>query len=222
MMHSTQSRAKVGRILALGLLLAALVVAPLALAAKPAQAATTFTVNSTSDRSDLDFPGGVYDGSLDGKCFTGSVLVVQGEECTLRADIQEANKTPGADVINFDIPGTGVNTIAPTFELPAVTGPVTINGYSQPGAQPNTKAVGSDAVMKIMLSGAKTVNADALEIGASGSTVKGLVVNQWQGVGIRILGSGATGNRITGNYIGTDPDGAGAYQGNSRGEDRLG
>ena len=149
MMHSTQSRAKVGRILALGLLLAALVVAPLARAAKPAHAATTFTLNSTSDRSDLDFPGGVFDGSLDGKCFTSSVLVVQGEECTLRAAIQEANKTPGADVINFDIPGTGVNAIAPTFELPAVTGPVTINGYSQPGAQPNTKAVGCDAVLKI-------------------------------------------------------------------------
>jgi CSLREA domain-containing protein len=96
MMHSTQSRAKVGRILALGLLLAALVVAPLALAAKPAHAATTFTVNSTSDRSNLDFAGGVFDGSLDGKCFTGSMLVVQGEECTLRAAIQEANKTPGA------------------------------------------------------------------------------------------------------------------------------
>ena len=63
MMHSTQSRAKVGRILALGLLLAALVVAPLALAAKPAHAATTFTVNSVRDAGDNN-PG-------DGSCFTG-------------------------------------------------------------------------------------------------------------------------------------------------------
>src|SRR5215218_2267482 len=123
MMHTTQNMVAANRIMALGVLLAALMAAML-LAAGSAHASTTFTVNSTGDKNDLDFPGGVFEGSLDGKCFTGSVLVVQGEECTLRAAIQEANKTPGADVIEFDIPGTGVATIAPASGLPKITGPV--------------------------------------------------------------------------------------------------
>jgi hypothetical protein len=217
MMRLTINRVAGIRILALGAVLALMVMAAgTGLAAQPAHASTTFTVNSTGDKNDLDFPGGVFDGSLDGKCFTGSVLVVQGEECTLRAAIQQANKTPGADTIEFDIPGTGVATIAPASELPVITGPVTVNGYSQPGAKPNAKAVGSDAVLKIMLSGAKNFGS-GLQISAANSTVKGLVINQWSYTGVRIDGSGATGNRITGNYIGTDPDGAGANQGNSRG-----
>ena len=35
-----------------------------------------------------------------------------GDQCTLRAAIQQANATAGADTINFAIPGTGVKTIA--------------------------------------------------------------------------------------------------------------
>ena len=35
-----------------------------------------------------------------------------GDQCTLRAAIQEANATPGADLIRFFIPGTGVKTIS--------------------------------------------------------------------------------------------------------------
>ena len=173
MMQITRNRLAAGRIIAVGVLLAALLAAIL-MDARPAHASTTFTVNSTGDKNDLDFPGGVFDGSSGGRCYTGDDLVVQGKECTLRAAIQEANQTPGADTIEFDIPGIGVNAISPASQLPTITGPVSINGYSQPGARPNTEAVGTDAVLKIMLSGAKTVNADGLVIGASGSTVKGL------------------------------------------------
>src|SRR5919202_1654549 len=125
-MHLSQNREAASRIVALGVLLAALLAASLLLAAKPAHAATTFTVNSSGDKNDRDFPGGVFDGSSAGKCFKGEVMVVQGKECTLRAAIQEANKTPGADTINFDIPGTGVHTIAPASQLPAITRPVSI------------------------------------------------------------------------------------------------
>src|SRR3990170_768546 len=82
------------------------------LLAKPAYAATTFTVNSTGDKADQT-PG-------DGKCFTGDVLVI-GDECTLRAVIEEANAFTGADTINFDIPTTGVATISLASELPGIT-----------------------------------------------------------------------------------------------------
>ena len=209
MMQLEKNRITANRLLALGALLAALL-ASMMLVTRPVHASTTFTVNSTGDKNDLDFPGGVFDGSLDGKCFTGDVLVVQGEECTLRAAIQESNKTPGADTIEFDIPGTGVHHIAPLSQLPTVTGPVTINGYSQPGAQPSTKAVGSDAVLNVQLSGAKAMGADGLVIGGANTTVKGLAINNWSYAGVRIDGSGAMGNRIAGNFIGTDASGTNA------------
>jgi hypothetical protein len=178
MITSTQNRATTGKVLALVVLLATLA-ASLMLAAKAAHASTTSTVINTNDSG------------------AGS----------LRQAILDANATPGADVINFNIPGSGVQTIAPTTKLPQITEAVTINGYTQPGASPNTKAVGSDAVLKIELSGASASGADGLFITASNSTVKGLVINRWGNAGVHISGSGATGNKVVGNYLGTDASG---------------
>ena len=148
MMTTTRNRATTGKMMALGLLMAVLMAASL-LAASQARASTTFTVNSTEDHSDAVLTEG-------GPCDTGYRVPGPGgameAECTLRAAIEQANYTPGADIINFAIPGSGVKTVAPESALPTITGPVTINGYSQPGAQPNQKAVGSDAVLKIELS----------------------------------------------------------------------
>ena len=170
------------KVLALGIMLAALMAAWLVLAAGPAHATTAFTVNSTRDVGDYN-PG-------DGECFTGVVLVI-GPECTLRASIQEANAIPGADTIDFDVPTTAVATISPASQLPTITEAVTIDGYSQPGAKSNTLAVGNDAVLKVELSGPGS--GSGLRIGAAYSTVKGLVINRW-GEGIHISESGATGN----------------------------
>jgi CSLREA domain-containing protein len=197
MRTSTRYGATKGRMLALGALLAALV-ASLMLAAKPSHASTTFTVDSTADYGDAA-PG-------DGKCDIGTIMLI-GERCTLRAAIQEANKTSGADTIDFAIPAGQEPVITPATQLPTITGPVTINGYSQPGAQPNTKTVGTDAVLKVVLSGASAQYGNGLLIGGSNSTVKGLVINRWPQHGIRIDGPDATGNKITGNYIGTDATG---------------
>jgi len=184
MMTTTQYRATTGKLLAIAFLLASLA-ASLVLAAKPSYASTTFTVKNTND--------------------TGAG--------SLRQAMFDANVTPGADVIDFDIPGTGVKTIAPASPLPVITGPVTINGYTQTGAHPNTRAVGSDALLKIELSGASAPpDADGLWITAANSTVRGLVINRWGTPGslesaIHIEGSDATGNRIAGNFIGTDASG---------------
>ncbi len=185
------------RMLALGMLVALLVA--MLLASSPAQAASPFTVNSTGDDGDLT-PG-------NGECYTGVDVAVEVKGCTLRAAIQEANAFPGADAINFGIPTTGVATISPATGLPKIAKRVSINGYSQPGAKPNTLATGSDVVLKIELSGANAPDADGLEIGAANSTVKGLVINNWSYAGIRIDGPNATGNRITGNFIGSDVSG---------------
>jgi hypothetical protein len=211
-----------GYFLLAGLLAACL----LFFAAEPAHAATTFTVNSTGDENDLDFlPSGTFDGSSDGECDVDSDTT--GDQCTLRAAIQEANVTlnvGGLDLIDFAIPedpndpADDLKTIlvggtpSPTADtsLPIIREAVTINGYSQPGASPNTNtdlADGTDANLLIELNGTLTGTSGSpgLRIEASNVVVKGLVINRFN-AGIFIFGAGS-GNRIEGNFIGTDPFG---------------
>jgi CSLREA domain-containing protein len=131
--------------------------------------------------------------------------------CTLREAINAANANSGADTINFDIPGGGVKTIQLTSNLPNITGPVTIDGYTQGVATPNTLAVGDNAVLLVELdvsavSDAGCCVASGLRIFGGNSTVKGLVINRFNAVGIQLSGGGN--NVIEGNFIGTDPGGA--------------
>src|SRR6187549_2408333 len=85
-------------------------------------ATTTFTVNRIGDQADLNLANAVCDVSSN-----------SGNQCTLRAAIQEANDTPGFDTINFNITSTS-KTITPASPLPPIVGTVTINGYSQANA----------------------------------------------------------------------------------------
>lgn len=175
--------------------------------AKLAYASTTFTVNSTGDEDDLDFPGGVSNGSPDGNCDAESSTA--NDKCTLRAAIQEANVTAGADTINFNIPGSGVQKISALSGLPLITDTVIINGYTQgdgtsDDAKPNTLAVGNNAELKIRLDGPDAGN--GLKIETDDSIVKGLVISNWEN-GV-FLGVDATGNAVRGNFIGTDASGA--------------
>ena len=73
---------------------------------------------------------------------------------SLRQAISDANGNSGADTIAFNIPGSGAHTISPLTPLPTVTGPVTIDGYTQPGSSQSTLAVGDNAVLLIEISGA--------------------------------------------------------------------
>ena len=175
-------------------LLAATLAAGLS-AAGEARAATTFTVNSTGDQSDANFS--------DGRCDVD--LSTSGNQCTLRAAIEQANETSGADAIYFDIPGgSGVKTIRPTSQLANITEAVTIDGYTQPGSKKNTKTVGTNAVLLIELDGSSTGSfSNGLPIRASNVVVRGLVIN---GFATGIGTSGAN-TRIEGNFIGTDPSG---------------
>ena len=75
---------------------------------------------------------------------------------SLRQAILNANSNVGVvDTIVFDIPGTGTHTIQPTSALPTITDPVIIDGYTQPGASPNTNGplLGSNGILKIELDG---------------------------------------------------------------------
>jgi hypothetical protein len=53
---------------------------------------------------------------------------------SFREAIDCANTTPGLDTIDFNIPGAGPHTIQPLSQLPTINDPVTIDGYTQPGA----------------------------------------------------------------------------------------
>ena len=123
---------------------------------------------------------------------------------TLRQAITEANATGGADTIEFNIPGGGVRTIALTSQLPNITDPVTINGYTQPGASQNTQAAGNDAVLTVRLDGTNAGGGAGLHITVGSSTVRGLVITNWStGIQLSTLG----GNTIAGNFLGTDATG---------------
>ena len=127
---------------------------------------------------------------------------------SLRNAITLANVvTSGIDTIDFAIPGTGVHTIAPLSDLPAITAPFTIDGYSQSGASPNTLAVGDNAKITIELSGNApgTTAHDAFAITAGGTTVRGLAIDQFGGDAFAV--SGGAGDSIAGDFVGTDPTG---------------
>jgi hypothetical protein len=168
-----------------------LVVAP------AARANLLFEVNSTGDNPDTAVGDHLCDANLQ----------TPGDQCTLRAVIQETNHEPGEDGIDFNIPGSGVKTIAPRSVLPAITGPVEINGYTQGTASPNTKALGQgdNAILLVQLSGQNVPLTDGLTLdpGAAGSLIKGLVINRFAGEGL-LLRAGCS---IEGNFLGTGPDG---------------
>jgi hypothetical protein len=123
--------------------------------------------------------------------------------------ILDANNNPGPDVIAFNIPGSGVQTISPTNQLPPLTDPVTIDGYTQPGASPNSLAVGSDAVLLIELNGALANSAYGLSLTGGNCTIRGLIINRFNFYGIYIDSKG--GNVIAGNFIGTNASGTAGF-----------
>lgn len=135
------------------LTLAAAIVA----ASSASASGATFAVNSTADSADPN--------TADNVCNDAGV-------CTLRAAIQQANATAGADVILFDLGGS---TIVPGSPLPDVTDTVRID--TEPGD--------ADFAPLITLDGA---NQDAPGLtflpGAGGSTVTGLGFERWGQTGL--------------------------------------
>src|SRR6478672_2389911 len=106
---------------------------------------------------------------------------------SLRQAIIDANGHRGPDSISFNIPGSGVRTIAAASELPVITSPVTIDGYTQPGASANTLESGDNAKILIELNGASAgsgISGLTLGSGSAGSTVRGLTINRFMGNGI--------------------------------------
>jgi hypothetical protein len=156
-------------------------------------------------------------GVLEGASPGMSLVVVNTSdsgEGSLRAAILEANGSSGTVEITFNIPGEGVRTITLLTPLPAISRPVKINGFTQPGSTANTQDAGlpTNAVILVELNG-QTSGGIGLQLQGGSSTVRGLAVNRFA-TGIHITEQGN--NVIEGNAIGSDPSGVSALP-NSRG-----
>src|SRR5262249_35302776 len=122
----------------------------------------TFWVTNTGDNGGVDPAPGAATGTL--------------RQALIDANADTANTA--ADTIDFNIPGSGVQAIQPLSQLPVVTHPVVIDGYSQPGSNPNDLAQGDDAVLLIELDGSPAGPFSyGLELSAGHSTVRGLDIN---------------------------------------------
>jgi hypothetical protein len=162
-------------------------------------AEATFLVNSTSDSADIN-PG-------DGACDADDTA--SGNQCTLRAAIQESNTAIGADTIHFGIPGDGLHTIKLTSQLRALTdtsGPTTIDGYTQAGSSPNPAPLASNAKIMVQIKGGGDNLFGGLTIESPGNVVRGLAFYRLRGA-IRLLRADAHDNYIVGNFLGTDATG---------------
>lgn len=131
---------------------------------------------------------------------------------SLRQAILDANLTPAADTITFAIVGSGVQTIALASSLPSITQPVTIDGYTQSGASPNTNPVGQGLngvlLIEIDCTGAGTV---CLDVSASNTTLRGIVLNRAASKTLQL--SSGTNNTVAGCFIGTNSSGTATFAG---------
>jgi hypothetical protein len=100
----------------------------------------------------------------------------------------------------------GVATIAPASALPTISAPLVFDAQKQPGwtSVPIVEINGTNAGIG--------ANGLTLNVGASGSIIRGLVINRFSSNGIGLNNSNS--NTIAGNYVGTDSSGT-ADRGNT-------
>ena len=116
---------------------------------------------------------------------------------SLREAITNANATPGADKIVFNIPGPGVKVINLLTSLPEITGPVVIDATTQPGYA---------GAPLIEIDGTNVPFASGLVITAGNTTVRGLAIGGFPVAGIVLRA--CDNNVIQGNHIGVDAAGS--------------
>ena len=132
-----------------------------------------------------------------------------GSTGSLRWAINQVNAdTDPLSYINFNIPGSGMQTISLLSPLPDINHPVVIDGYTQPGSSPNTRAVGDNAVWEVTIDGSQAgtgfganswpPSGLVIASGGSGSTVCGLVIQNFDFSGVFVRANNVL---VEGNYI---------------------
>lgn len=146
------------------------------------QPQATYNVNLSSDESDADL--------LDGVCDID--LGAAGNQCTLRAAMQQANANAGMDFI-FLL--NNIQTVAPLIPLPAITDPVQISSLGNPYA---------------IISGANQLSpTHGLQIQAGSTAIANIVINEFaEGSADCAIEMDTNGNNVIGDaFIGTDNTG---------------
>ena len=163
--------------------------------------AATFTVDSSSD-------AGL------------SACTAAASDCSLRGAIIAANASPAFDLIAFNIPTSDAGYQAATQHwriavgataLPSIETPLTIDGYTQPGALVNTNSPvqgGLNTVLKIELSPLTPLLGIGLVIAQNAPatvTLRGLAVNSF---GSQLVINGNSTHRVEGCFFGTNISGS--------------
>ncbi|MFL5895096.1 MAG: right-handed parallel beta-helix repeat-containing protein [Thermoleophilaceae bacterium] len=166
-------------------LVAGLLAAPAAFAI-----ATTYTVNEAGDQPDATTADGMCDWD------TGAV----GNQCTLRAAIQQANANVGTDTINFS--GAGQSP-QPTAGLNAATTAAITDAVTINGGGTTTVTVGTSAAGPLLQSTAANTSLKGitftgggsglmLQLGGDGANLDHVTVSKFPGDGIALAGGNAT------------------------------
>lgn len=148
---------------------------------------------------------------------------------SLREAISYANRHDGPDVVTFNIPTTdtrfasGVFTINVFEALPALTDSgTTIDGASQTAFGGNSNSLGPEVALQGRIGANESLPAHALQVLGASCVIKGLSISNFRNysypnmtyppppefAGVFVSGAPASGARILGCYIGTDPTGA--------------
>jgi hypothetical protein len=138
-----------------------------------------------------------------------------GSAGTLRDAINKVN-TGVFNTINFNFSALGpapytitLSSALPTIQ-PGASGPIVINGYSEPASSAGTI---DSRVISVLING-NNVATNAFIIGYSGVHISGLAIYRCQQSGISIL-EGINNTFIWGNFIGTDNTGLTTSIGNA-------
>ena len=174
-------------------LLVATAVALLAISAAPAGAAL-ITVNGTVDTI-----------ANDGLVSLREAITSIDNQADVNADVTSSriggySSTPGGtpDVINFNIPGSGVQTINASTSEPTISRPLTINGLTQVGS--------STGHLLVRLDGTSAGSGANGLVATAKVTLEGLIVTGFSGSGVK-LDAGSTNSVVAADFIGLDATG---------------
>jgi hypothetical protein len=161
---------------------------------------------------------GALNGTVRAATFTVTSTADSGNG-SLRQAILSANLSAGTDSIRFTVGGAGVVNIIPRTELPALTGPVIIDGATQPG-------FAGTPLIRILGTNLSTAGS-GLRVLGGGSTVRALWISGFAVAGLRLETAGS--NVVVGNILGhagtpdaPESNGLGLYLGTNCSNNTIG
>lgn len=141
---------------------------------------------------------------------------------SLRQAITDANNNAGADLITFNIPGAGVKTIVLASILPTISGPTTMNAYTQPGSIQG--GIGLRTIL-IAIDGGDITGSTGLfrfTPNSDGSNLSGFsIYNTGADMEAVAISPDCLNIHIWGNYIGVLPNGTSPAAAGFNGDDGI-